>query len=102
MHLSIENPYKIRQFLPLAKRLSVDHIRTMTEKRTINEERPSRYGGTFIRPRVEVKCCGAWLRCDRFTNTCDRCGADYNMSGARLAPREQWGEETGEHWTECI
>jgi hypothetical protein len=24
------------------------------------------------------------------------CGADYNMSGQMLAPREQWGEETGE------
>lgn len=45
----------------------------------------------------------SWLLCDccravhlsGFTNTCD-CGADYNMSGSRLAPREQWGEETGE------
>jgi len=24
------------------------------------------------------------------------CGADYNWNGTRLAPREQWGEETGE------
>ncbi len=30
------------------------------------------------------------------TYPCD-CGADYNGSGQRLAPREQWGEETGEH-----
>jgi hypothetical protein len=30
-----------------------------------------------------------------FTNTCD-CGADYNSSGQLLAPRSQWGEETGE------
>jgi hypothetical protein len=30
-----------------------------------------------------------------FTNTCE-CGADYNMSGDLLAPRDQWGEETGE------
>lgn len=45
-----------------------------------------------------------WLVCDcgeecelaGFTNTCE-CGAEYNMSGALLAPREQWGEETGEH-----
>lgn len=31
-----------------------------------------------------------------FTNTCDRCGTDYNGSGQELAPRSQWGEETGE------
>lgn len=30
-----------------------------------------------------------------FTNTC-QCGLDYNGSGQLLAPREQWGEETGE------
>jgi hypothetical protein len=30
-----------------------------------------------------------------FTNTCE-CGRDYNMSGSLLAPRSQWGEETGE------
>jgi hypothetical protein len=44
---------------------------------------------------------GACEGCERavvlagFTNTCD-CGADYNGSGQLLAPREQWGEETGE------
>lgn len=30
-----------------------------------------------------------------FTNTCE-CGADFNMEGALLADRSQWGEETGE------
>lgn len=44
-----------------------------------------------------LKCdCGAKVQLDGFTNTCDRCRADYNMSGQRLAPRSQWGEETGE------
>lgn len=44
---------------------------------------------------------GECIRCNRpvelshFTNTCE-CGADYNMSGQVLAPRSQWGEETGE------
>ena len=45
-----------------------------------------------------IKCdCGrkfdyddAWL------NTCPYCGADYNGQGVRLAPRSQWGEDTGE------
>lgn len=50
----------------------------------------------WVRAKVEVKCCGEWLDCDRFTNTCELCGTDYNGSGQQLAPREQWGEETGE------
>lgn len=44
------------------------------------------------------KCenCKSLVTLDGFTNTCDGCGADYNSSGQRLAPRSQWGEETGE------
>lgn len=49
---------------------------------------------------TEVKCCGQWVLCRGFTSTCDRCGADYNWTGQLLAPREQWGEETGEAWWE--
>lgn len=45
--------------------------------------------------------CGEEVYLDAFTNPCD-CGADYDMSGNMLAPREQWGAETGEHWTECF
>lgn len=46
---------------------------------------------------IAIRCsCGDEVRCDSFTNTCYSCGADYNHSGARLAPRSQWGEETGE------
>ena len=49
-----------------------------------------------------IECpCGKEVFCVAFTNTCE-CGIDYNFSGQRLAPREQWGEETGEHPTECI
>lgn len=47
-------------------------------------------------PAVWV-CCETEFECDRFTNTCPDCGADYNSAGQLLAPREQWGEETGEH-----
>lgn len=48
-----------------------------------------------------IKCdCGSTVSAMNFTNTCD-CGIDYNGSGQRLAPRGQWGEETGEHWSEC-
>ena len=56
---------------------------------------------SWIDPAI-LRCdCGAKVELADFTNTCDRCGADYNFAGQRLAPREQWGEETGEHWTEC-
>jgi len=49
-----------------------------------------------------VNCpCGEDVDCQSFTNECD-CGADYNFSGTRLAPRSQWGEETGESWWEII
>lgn len=40
-------------------------------------------------------CCGRRVWLSGFTNTCD-CGADYNNSGDLLAPRSQWGAETGE------
>lgn len=47
--------------------------------------------------------CGeqVWLS-HIMTNTCDKCGADYNLSGQRLAPRSQWGEETGESLTDIL
>ena len=51
---------------------------------------------------AQIKCCKMWLRLGKFTNTCSKCGADYNGSGQLLASRPQWGEETGEHWTECL
>jgi hypothetical protein len=28
--------------------------------------------------------------------TCAKCGDSYNSAGQKLAPRSQWGEETGE------
>jgi hypothetical protein len=45
---------------------------------------------------LKIRCtCGEILYCAHFTNTCD-CGIDYDSSGQELAPRSQWGEETGE------
>lgn len=73
-------------------------------RRTKIDEMPSKYypGQTWEKPTKEVKCCGEWIECRHFTNTCDHCNADYNQSGDRLAPREQWGEETGETWHDII
>jgi hypothetical protein len=46
--------------------------------------------------------CGEAVELSAFTNTCSQCGRDYNMSGQELAPRSQWGEETGEHWADIL
>ena len=53
-------------------------------------------------PRVGRCPCGEEVVLDRFTNTCAECGADYNQSGQRLAPRDQWGEETGENYLDVL
>lgn len=54
----------------------------------------------WIEPAIAKCSCGSKVTLEHFTNTCE-CGRDYNTSGQLLAPREQWGEETGEHWSEC-
>ena len=76
----------------------------MAEKRYIDEEVQSRRypGMTYTKTHVEVLCCGEWMRCSNFTNTCEHCHKDFNFAGQALAPRSQWGEETGEHWSDCI
>jgi hypothetical protein len=46
---------------------------------------------------AQARClCGHTIFLGSFTNTCEKCGRDYNMSGQELAPRRFWGEETGE------
>ena len=56
----------------------------------------------YIQPAIGLCSCGDQVSLDGFTNTCDNCGADYNQSGQRLAPRSHWGEETGEHWSDIV
>ena len=60
------------------------------------------YEDTFFnRIPARIKCCGTWLELGSFTNTCEHCSSDYNSGGQLLAPRHFWGEETGEHWSDC-
>lgn len=49
-----------------------------------------------------IRCvCGVEVELwDTWCSTCTKCGRDYNGSGQLLAPRSQWGEETGETLTE--
>lgn len=51
---------------------------------------------------AEGRCeCGRVVVLSGFTNTCD-CGRDYSRSGQELAPRSQWGEDTGESLSEVL
>jgi len=45
--------------------------------------------------------CGRTVDLDHSTNECE-CGQLFNSSGQRLAPVEQWGEETGEHYLDIL
>lgn len=51
---------------------------------------------SYVEPAAGRCVCGEEVELSGFTNTCD-CGRDYDSSGVLLAPRSQWGEETGEH-----
>jgi hypothetical protein len=57
---------------------------------------------SYTTPAVCECACGCEVELSGFTNTCDRCNRDYNMSGQLLAPRECWGEETGEHLADIL
>jgi hypothetical protein len=56
---------------------------------------------TYRIPAVGRCGCGRTLDLRGFTNTCD-CGRDYNCVGQELAPRSQWGEETGESASDIL
>lgn len=50
-------------------------------------------------PAQGLCVCGETVTLGRWTCSCD-CGRDYNSAGQELAPREQWGEETGETYSD--
>jgi Zn finger protein HypA/HybF involved in hydrogenase expression len=52
---------------------------------------------------LPCKVCGHKVTLwDSFLNTCENCGTDYNGCGQVLAPRSQWGEETGESLADIL
>jgi hypothetical protein len=59
------------------------------------------YSWNYTNPRIGECICGKHVSLSGFTNTCE-CGRDYNSSGTLLAPREQWGEDTGEHLSDIL
>lgn len=60
-----------------------------------------KHTSNYMSAAIGVCSCGCKVELSNFTNTCDRCGKDYGMNGNLLAPRSQWGCETGESWWEC-
>ncbi len=61
----------------------------------------------IVKQPAIIKCdCGARVTAHRGSwmgvHTCDRCGRDYNSAGQELAPRHQWGEETGESYSDLM
>lgn len=62
-----------------------------------------KYEHSYAEPAIgECNNCDNEVSLRGFTNTCDNCETDYNMSGQQLAPREQWGEETGESLSDIL
>lgn len=59
---------------------------------------------TYVNPAIGEcnHCPGVEVELRGFTNTCEKCGTDYNSSGQELAPRSQWGEETGESVSDIL
>jgi len=48
-------------------------------------------------------CCGGRVTLyGSFDCRCKNCGAEYNLFGQRLAPRSQWGYETGETLSDIV
>lgn len=82
------SPGRARHFRECAARGARGEVREMRNRRMI--------------PAVGECECGAHVELRGFTNTCHECDRDYNMSGQSLAPREQWGEETGESLADIL
>lgn len=60
------------------------------------------YEWTYREPSWGRCCCGEEVALEGFTNTCRRCGRDYNSAGQELAPRSQWGWDTGESLSDIL
>lgn len=62
------------------------------------------YDETSWNEAAVIRCqCGGEVALEMvMTNTCDKCHRDYNSSGQLLAPREQWGWDTGESVSDIL
>jgi hypothetical protein len=61
------------------------------------------FENSFNIPAVIRCACGGEVALEMvMTNTCEKCKRDYNSSGQLLAPRSQWGWDTGETADEIL
>lgn len=92
---------KGKLLLPLSKAAEANYNNCINGKYDVINEGIRKHSWTYTEPSIGLCSCGEEVYLDSFTNTCDKCERDYNIQGQELAPRSQWGEETGEHWSEC-
>ena len=71
-------------------------------KAACSQEQILKFEHTGKVPAIGKCDCGTVVHLGGFTNTCRGCEADYNWNGSRLASREFWGEETGEHLSDIL
>ena len=76
-----------------------NYFKCLKKEIAVDEPELKKFERHYHEPAVGKCQCGCEVVLDRFTNTCD-CGRDYNMSGQLLADRSQWGEETGETYSD--
>ena len=69
--------------------------------RAKGEGRLATFHHQYRQPAVLLCDCGMEVELNGFTCGCP-CGRDYNQSGQLLAPRGQWGEDTGETLGEIL
>ncbi len=59
--------------------------------------------GDMIRVNLIIRCgCGCKIEFEGGDEDCPRCHTSYNAFGQELAPREQWGCETGESLADIL
>lgn len=87
---------------PVAQQSYADCLTGFIDGRKVVDKGVKSFTTSYVSCAL-MQCCpgpNGVVHLSHFTNTCECCGADYNMSGQRIGPREQWGEETGEHWAD--
>jgi hypothetical protein len=67
----------------------------------IKERARFRNANGYIEPGQGKCVCGLLVKLTGFTNSCE-CDRDYNLDGGLLAPRSQWGADTGESLQEIM
>ena len=56
----------------------------------------------YWEPAIGKCSCGKEVVLESNTNRCESCRSYYNMMGQELRDPREWGEETGEHYTDIL